>query len=183
MKTLAMLSIASCLFLAAAPAPAESYSDVLLGRMKGRYSGSSYTSSYMQKNSVNRSVPTYAFSGVNRGMFNAATSASAPTKPFSSYQRSSGMSPYMGLLGANPYQSTTDNYFKLVKPQLDAQRQSDRQAQAVVAASQKLGSVASQAPYGLQGATDRAPTGHASVYFNYGGYYTPVQPHGVRGRR
>jgi len=183
MKTLATLSIAACLCLPAATARAQSYSDVLLGRMKGRSSASAFTSSSMQRSTINRSVPTYNFSGVNKGLFSAATGASAPSKPFTSYQRSSGMSPYMGLLGANPYQSTTDNYFKLVKPQLDAQKQTDRQTQAQVAASQKLGSVASQAPYGLQGATDRAPTGHASVYFNYGGYYTPVQPHGVRGRR
>jgi hypothetical protein len=93
------------------------------------------------------------------------------------------MSPYMGLVGANPYQSTVDNYQKIVKPQLEAQRQQEQQTRAQIASDQKLGSVASQAPYSLQGAADRAPTGHASVYFNYGGYYTPVQPHGVRGRR
>jgi hypothetical protein len=170
MKIFAKLSIVSCLLLAAAPASAQSYSDVLLNQMKNRFSASNYTSFYMQNSATRRASPSYS-------------GFSSPTKPFSSYQRSSGMSPYMGLLGANPYQSSVDNYQKIVKPQLDAQHQQERQTQAQAAANQKLGSVASQAPYGLQGATDRAPTGHASVYFNYGGYYTPVQPHGVRGRR
>ena len=183
MRTLAAISTVAFLCVTAAQARAQSYSDVLLSRMTNKYSTSMYTSSYMKSNTMNRSVPTYAYSNVNRGLFSAATGSGAPTKPFSSYQRSSGMSPYMGLLGANPYQSTVDNYQKLVKPQLEAQRQQDMQTRAQAASSQKLGSIASQAPYSLQGASDRAPTGHASVYFNYGGYYTPVQPHGVRGRR
>lgn len=183
MKILATLSIAACLFLAEAPVNAQSYSDVMLNRMTSRYTGAGYTSAAIARSTINRSVPQYAFSNVNRGLFSAAGSSGGPTKPFSSYQRSSGMSPYMGLLGANPYQSSVDNYQRLVKPQLEAQRQQEQQTRMQAAASQKLGSIASQAPYSLQGATDRAPTGHASVYFNYGGYYTPVQPHGVRGRR
>lgn len=169
--------------LSAAGASAQSYSDQLLSQLNLRNSASRFTSNYVRNSTLNQSIPTYAFSNVNRGILSAVQGSSGPQKPFSSFQRSSGVSPYLGLIGSNPFTSTTDNYFKVVKPQIEAQRQNDQLTAQNIALQKQLGSVASQAPYSPQGATDRAPTGHAAVYFNYGGYYTPVQPHGVRGRR
>jgi hypothetical protein len=39
----------------------------------------------------------------------------------------------------------------------------------------QLSSIFAQAPYDPQGSEMRAPTGHAAVFMNYGGYY-PVSP-------
>jgi hypothetical protein len=157
------------------------YGQSQINQMMYKNTAAGFTSNYMRNATINRAVPTYAYSNVNRGILTGA-SGSGPQKPFTSYQRSSGVSPYLGLVGSNPYTSTTDNYFKIVRPQLEQQKQNERLTQQNIAMQKQLGGVASQAPYGLQGATDRAPTGHASVYFNYGGYYNPVRPTSVRGR-
>ncbi len=183
MKNILLIASMAGVSLGAGPALAQSsYSDVMLNQVKSRNSASRYTSESYKNAATSRVIPRYDFSTVNRNVLTGATGGGGQ-KPFSSYQRSSGISPYLGLVGNNPYTSTTDNYFKLVKPQLDAQRQNDQLTAQNIALQKQLGSVASQAPYSLQGATDRAPTGHASVYFNYGGYYTPVAPRSIRGRR
>jgi hypothetical protein len=40
----------------------------------------------------------------------------------------------------------------------------------------QLGQIGAQPPYDPTGSEMRAPTGHGSVYMNYGGYYTMPAP-------
>jgi hypothetical protein len=178
------LSLAILAGASESAAQSGGYAQAQLNRLNSGSKSSNFTSAAINRSVISRAIPTYAYSTANRGLLNAATgSGSGPTKPFTSYQRSSGVSPYLGLVGSNPYVSTTDNYFKIVRPQMEQQKQNERLMQQNIAMQKQLGSIASQAPYNPQGAADRAPTGHTSVYFNYGGYYNPVKPQSIRGRR
>jgi len=140
-----------------------------------------FTSDRLRGQVFNRSVPQYNFSNVNRGLFSGSAARGPQQKPFSGLIRPPTVSPYLGLLGNNPFTSTTDNYFNIVRPQLEQQRINQQLAQRNIQLQRQLNDVAAQGPYSPTGAVDRQPTGHGAVYMNYGGYYTPVKPVGVRG--
>jgi hypothetical protein len=182
MKSLFAASMIAAFVLGESHASAQQYTQNLLNAWTNR--NTSYTSDRMRNNVLSRTVPQYNFSNVNRGVLSGAygSSSARPQKPFSNVSRGPTVTPYLGLLSSNPYTSTTDNYFNLVRPQMEQQKVNDRLTQQNIAMQKQLNDVASQAPYSPTGSADRAPTGHAAVYFNYGGYYTPVKPVSVRGR-
>jgi hypothetical protein len=140
-----------------------------------RYTAAGFTGDKFRNSIMNRAVPRYS---------NPGSTSSAQTrrdKPFSSIVRKPTVSPYLGLLSNNPFTSTTDNYFNIVRPQIEQQKVNQQLAARNAALQRQLNDVAAQGPYSPTGAQDRAPTGHTAVYMNYGGYYTPSRPNGVRG--
>jgi hypothetical protein len=182
MKLFAILSVMLSLVVIASDAAAQGvYLEKTLGGLKNRNTASGFTSDMMKNRTINRSVPQYSFSTVNQNMFRSASTSSRPAqKPFSSFNRSSGLTPYMGLLASNPFTSTTDNYFSVVRPQIEQQKINEQLQQRNLMLQRQLNDVALKGAANPQGDVERAPTGHVSVYMNYGGYYTPVQPRSVR---
>ena len=111
---------------------------------------------------------------MNRGLFNSPQLGAAKSKPFSNFVGQGSVTPWLGL--SQPFTSPTTNYFTNVRPQLDQQRANQQMAMRNAQLQKQLNSIAAQAPYNPTGNENMAPTGHAAVYLNYGGYYTPVQP-------
>jgi hypothetical protein len=181
MKTFIVVSTLFALVASASGAAAQnSYVQNITNSWRNRNTATGFTSDMMAYRTINRSVPQYAYSNVNRGLLSVAQSSRPTQKPFSSFNRSSGLTPYMGLLASNPFTSTTDNYFSVVRPQIEQQKINEQLQQRNLQLQRQLNDIALQASASPTGDKDRAPTGHVSVYMNYGGYYTPVQPRSVR---
>jgi len=99
----------------------------------------------------------------------------ARSKPFSGSTPSSGVSPYLGLGGLNV--GSVPNYYSIVRPQLEQQRQNERAQQQQIAQQQELVALAARSPYaGAEGQQPMLPTGHVSVFMNYFGYYPQPAP-------
>lgn len=176
MKTLATLLIAfvACLALVAEQAAAQTgspYTNRLLSGYQNRNSSTAFTSQRMQSGVLNRVVPTYRFSNVNRDVLN---SARGRQKPFSSFSPSSPVSPYMAL--DQPFQNTATTYYTQIRPMQEQQRLNQRAAQQAAAMQRQLNAIAAQGPYSPTGDAQRAPTGHAATFMNYGGYYQMPGP-------
>jgi hypothetical protein len=122
---------------------------------------------------VNRTVPQYSFSNVNRGIFNQVLNSGPLGKPFRNSGGGGSVSPWLAL--SEPFSSSAHNYYTQVRPQLDQQRINQQQAARNEQMRRQLTSMAARGPYQATGNENMAPTGHAAVYMNYGGYYTPVQ--------
>ena len=163
-----------------------------LSAITAQNSASRFTTNRLRNEVINRTVPQYAFSNVNRGVLKGATGAQAPqrSKPFASANKGPNTSPYLGMIPNAPVTSSTSNYFNIVKPQLEAQRANEKLQAQNIRLQQQLTEVASKGPYSTSGSEQRAPTGHTAVYMNNGGVfgnpggYYPVTPiRSVRGKR
>jgi hypothetical protein len=181
MKRLTLLSALLAVAVSASEAAAQNpYLQNITNSWRTRNTASGFTSDTMRSRTINRSVPQYSYSTVNRGLLSGAATSRPQQKPFSSFNRSSGLTPYMGLLASNPFTSTTDNYFSVVRPQIEQQKINEQLQQRNLQLQHQLNDIALKGAANPQGDPEHAPTGHVSVYMNYGGYYTPVQPRSVR---
>ena len=148
-----------------------------------RTSPASFTANRMRNQVFSRAVPTSNFGSAKSSPFTSSVAPARRDKPFSSIVKKPTVSPYMGMVGNNPFTSTTDNYFNIVRPQLEQQKANQQLAARNIQMQRQLNDIAARGPYNPEGAEDRAPTGHGAVYMNYGGYYTPSRPVGISGRR
>lgn len=165
------------------------YGQYQMQTLQAQNSAASFTSNETNR-IINRSVPRYSFSNVNRDVFKGATASPTRQKPFSQIQRGPSVTPYLGLVSDNPFTSSTTNYFSNVRPQLEQQRTNEKLQMQNIKMQQQLQEIAAQPPYDPTGAENRAPTGHAAtfqnhggVYGNPGGYYPQTPIRSVRGRR
>ena len=126
------------------------------------------TAESIRNSTVNSAVPRYSFSGVNPGL--SLNALSRPNKPFSSISRGPSVTPYLAL--DNPFTSPATSYYTQIRPQMEQQRINQQQERQNQQMQRQLGQIGSTPPYDPTGSEMRAPTGHASVYMNYGGYYT-----------
>lgn len=146
------------------------YTDQQLRSIKNRNSANAFTSQRFSNRVYSQAVPQYSFSNVNRGLFDSARSRAQ--KPFASLNNGPSVSPYLGL--SSPFSSSASNYYTQVRPQLEQQRINQQLQQRSFAMQKQLNTVAAQPPYNPKGSENQAPTGHAAVFMNYGGYYPPV---------
>jgi hypothetical protein len=127
----------------------------------------------------NRTVPQYGFSSVNRNQFSNLVNwgnspvSSGRSKPFSTAPGNGSVSPWLAL--SEPFSSSAHNYYTQVRPQLDQQRAQQQAARQQAMMQRQLNQLAAKPPYDPSGNDALAPTGHAAVYMNYGGFYQPVQ--------
>jgi hypothetical protein len=149
----------------------SSYTNRQLKSIQNRNSAAAFTSQRLNNRVFSRTAPTFAYSNVNRNLFD---SARGRQKPFSSYTPGPSVSPYLAL--SAPFTSTATNYYTQVRPQIEQQRINEQMAQRNAALQRQLNAIAAQGPYDPQGSDVRAPTGHAAVFMNYGGYYTMPPP-------
>lgn len=191
MKTFVMTFAAMIGFALHAHAQTN-FSQTQLNQLNNRNSASAFTGQRVMSSVINRSVPQYNFSTVNRGILKGAMGSSMASrqKPFSQAQRGPSTSPYLGLLSDNPFTSTTTNYFSNVRPQLEQQKMNEKLQMQNIRMQKQLEEVAAKPPYDIAGSEDRAPTGHAAVYQNNGGvygnpggYYPQVPIRSVRGQK
>jgi hypothetical protein len=168
------------------------YTQSQLNSFTSRTSAQAFTSERMRSSVINRAVPQYSFSNVNRGILSGATGPKPVqrAKPFANAKQGPSTSPYMGLLSQTPFTSSTSNYFNIVKPQLEQQRANEKLQAQNIRLQQQLGEAAAQGPYSTTGSEERAPTGHTAVYMNNGGvygnpggYYPQVPIRSVRGQK
>lgn len=174
MTRLLMIAVLGTLTLAASAHAQQSiFTSNQLNSIRQNNSVSNFSSRQMYNSVVNRTVPQYSFSNINRGIFNQATGGPA-SKPFQNSGGGGSVSPWLAL--SSPFSSTSQNYYTQVRPQLDQERINRQQAVRNEQLRRQLNSMAARGPYSATGNHNMAPTGHAAVYMNYGGYYTPVQP-------
>jgi hypothetical protein len=170
----------------------QNFSQTQLNQLNKRNSASAFTSQRVMSNVINRSIPQYNFSTVNRGLLKGAmgTPMASRQKPFSQVQRGPAVSPYLGLVSDNPFTSTTSNYLNKVRPQLEQQKMNEKLQMQNIKMQRQLEDIAARPPYDITGSEERAPTGHAAVYQNHGGvygngggYYPQVPIKSVRGQK
>ena len=176
MNPLIKLSLVFLVYWGLAPAEAaaqfdSTYTNRVLKGFQNSNSASAYTSQRMQNSVLSRVVPTYNFSNVNRNVLNAARGRQ---KPFSSYSSPPAVSPYLAL--DQPFQNTATTYYTQIRPMQEQQRLNQQMAQRSAQVQQQLNAIAAQGPYSPVGDAERAPTGHAATFMNYGGYYTMPAP-------
>ncbi len=170
------------------------YGKVQSNAFLGRTSASAFSSNRFRSGVYNSAVPRYNYSSVNRNLFQGVggtqPAAATRSKPFSQVQRGPSTSPYLGLVADNPFTSTTTNYFKNVRPQIEQQQANDKLMAQNIKMQQQLQQLATKPPYDPTGSEDRAPTGHSAVfqqqggmYGNPGGYYQAAPIRSVRQKR
>ena len=156
------------------------YTKNRLNSLVRRNSVKQHSSQRYQNRAYTQSVPQYRqFTGTNRQSFSSFGQSQQRTrkknKPFSSVSRGPSVTPYLGLTGLPTGGAT--NYYANVKPQLEQQRVNQRAQQQNLKFQHQLNQMAAQAPFDPKGSEQMAPTGHAAVYLNLGGYYPePPQP-------
>jgi hypothetical protein len=135
-----------------------------------------FNSRRYQNRAFTQSVPQFlqfSPSQVNRQSFSTFNQSQQRTrqknKPFASVSRGPTVTPYLGLTGLPSGGAT--NYYANVKPQLEQQRVNQQAQQQNVKLQHQLNQMAAQAPFDPRGSEQMAPTGHAAVYLNLGGYY------------
>jgi hypothetical protein len=175
-NTFAVLAVLAILSAdAAAQVPQSQYTQSQLNRFTNSSSASAYSVNRIRNSVYNSVVPQFGFSNVNRGLFSAQTSQfNQQSKPFSSYRPGPSVSPYLGL--SAPFTSSATNYYTQVRPALEQQKLNDQMARQNASMQRQLNRMAVQPPYDPTGSEGRAPTGHASVFMNYGGYYQVPAP-------
>jgi hypothetical protein len=150
-------------------------------QLRGLYTANStagFSSERIRQTLYNRTVPQYGFSSMNRSQFSNLVNwgnqpTSARKKPFSTAPGAGSVSPWLAL--SEPFSSSAHNYYTQVRPQLDQQRAQQQAARQNAMMQQQLNQLAAKPPYDPSGNDRLAPTGHAAVYMNYGGFYTPMQ--------
>ena len=164
--SLTMLTVAAAMLI---PSESQAQGGFAAAEMNRLQSVSRPNSIATIRNStVNSAVPRYSFAGVNPGL--SLNALSRPNKPFSSISRGPSVTPYLAL--DNPFTSPATSYYTQIRPQLEQQRINQQQERQNQQMQRQLGQIGAQPPYDPTGSEMRAPTGHASVYMNYGGYYT-----------
>jgi hypothetical protein len=153
---------------------ASSFGQNELNAFSARNSTKVFTSDRVRANLFNRTVPQYGYSQVNRGIFSQSLSSRSPRKPFTGASSGGSVSPWLAL--SDPFTSSAHNYYTQVRPQLEQQRLNQQMAARNQQLQRQLNDLAAQPPYDPTGSQNMAPTGHAAAFFNYGGYYQPVQP-------
>ncbi len=141
---------------------------------QNRNSTKHFSANRFQERAYRESVPQYSqFKGVNKQIFStfnsSRNSTRTKTKPFSSATRSPTVTPYLGLTGLPT--GGAPNYYTNVKPRLDQQRVNQRAQQQNMKMQRDLNQMAARAPFNPKGSEQMAPTGHAAVYLDLGGYY------------
>jgi hypothetical protein len=150
----------------------DQYTKNRLNSYKYQNSTKRYSTSRFTKQAYRQSVPRYSqYSNTNiRSQIFGNTSTSRPkNKPFSSATRGPSVTPYLGLSGLPT--GGAPNYYSNVKPRLEQQRVNQRNQRQARAMQHQLNQVAAQGPYSIKGSDAMAPTGHAAVHMNLGGYY------------
>lgn len=166
------------------PAPASDLSGYAGREMRSVYHqgiGNDYSTGQLIKNNYNQTRATVPYVGQSVGttgsaMFNLGTPTRTQSKPFAAHRSSPTVSPWMNMFREDLSGEGDLNYQTLVRPELQQQqvnRQLERQNMEL---GQRVQTMSAQNAYNPQGSDQIYPTGHPTVFMNYGHYFpTPQQ--------
>ncbi len=149
-----------------------------ISRLQLPSSPANFTADRQRSQVMNNSVPRFGLANVNAGAVSNALGRA--NKPFSSISKGPSVTPYLAL--DNPFTSPATSYYTQIRPQMEQQRINQQQQRQNQTMQRQISQYTALQPYNPTGSEARAPTGHASVYMNYGGYYTTPAPAGARRR-
>jgi hypothetical protein len=169
MKAFLPLVAAAILLIAAGESRAQApFAQTELNRLSASGNAASYSADRLRVNNVASALPR----GLSTNVLSGAMGR--PNKPFSSVSRGPSVTPYLAL--DQPFSNTATNYYTMVRPQLEQQRVNQQMQRQTEMMQRQLSQVTSQPPFDPSGSQTMAPTGHAAVYMNYGGYYQTPPP-------
>ncbi|MCA9261191.1 MAG: hypothetical protein KDA61_18375 [Planctomycetales bacterium] len=172
-KRIGLFVLATCVLFVEGAAAQNTVADRAVASVTNVGNAARYGADAIRNRIYSEAVPQYWFSNVNRGMFQSSSTARR-SKPFSSMQTGSSVSPYLGL--SQPFTSSATNYYTQVRPQIEQQRAQEAMQRQIMQQQRQMGQYAVQGPYSIRGSERYAPTGHAAVFMNYGGYYPQPAP-------
>jgi hypothetical protein len=142
------------------------------------YSGSELNR--LTEASLRANVPNVGQSSAPRIGLGAGGTGGGGYKPFSNFNPSPTVSPYLNLF-RDDFEGNDDfNYQTLVRPQLDQQRFNDQLQRQSFDLNQRLQAMAAQPDFNPRGNQNQMPTGHQTV-FQYHSHFYPQM--GARQRR
>lgn len=177
----ALAAVLACVFAneGNAQSTSKGYGQAISNNYLQSNSASRFSTERIRNSILGQSVTNVGIAGVNSRNFLSSTGSSPltrPTKPFTGATSRPTVSPYLALSGPR---STASDYYNVVRPQQQLQRQNQRQQAFAIRRQQKLNQMAARAPYSVTGDETRMGTGHAAVFQslgsfqNTGGYFPP----------
>ena len=151
------------------------FAEFRLNNINNQNSTARFSTNRVQNQIYRNSLPRFGLPNLNNTNVFSSRARNTPQKPFSDVSRGSSVSPYFGLVGTNNLAGSVQNYYSLVRPQLEQQRINERTREVQMRQQQQLQSVAAQPPYAVTGDNDITVTGHPAVFNNTLGYYPGLQ--------
>lgn len=174
---LTILSITAVLLVAHESRAQSGYAASEINRLQRDSNPATYSAGRIVGQATTPPRPMTGMGHFNPSSLSTASMGRA-NKPFSSISRGPSVTPYLAL--DNPFTSPATSYYTQIRPQLEQQRVNQQQERQNQLMQRQISQYTAIRPFDPTGSETRAPTGHASVYLNYGGYYTAPQ---ARGRR
>lgn len=175
--SITIVSLAAAL-LTAADLRAQGFAANEISRLQNASTPANFSVEGMRSRVMNNAVPRFGNANLNVGAVSNALGRA--NKPFSSIAKGPSVTPYLAL--DNPFTSPATSYYTQIRPQMEQQRINQQQERQNQLMQRQISQYSALQPYDPTGSDARAPTGHASVYMNYGGYYTSPAPAGARRR-
>jgi hypothetical protein len=178
-KLLAAILFLSAAILIAGESQAQTgFAASELNRLQTVANPATYSANRIRNSSMTAALPR---SGLGQFTTGAASNAfGRANKPFSSISKGPSVTPYLAL--DNPFTSPATSYYTQIRPQMEQQRINQQQERQNQLMQRQISQYTALQPYDPTGSDARAPTGHASVYMNYGGYYSTPAPGGSKRR-
>jgi hypothetical protein len=146
-----------------------------ISRLSTSANAATYSADRIRKNATTAPVLR---SGLGHYSPGAVSNFGRASKPFSSISKGPSVTPYLAL--DNPFTSPATSYYTQIRPQMEQQRVNQEQQRQNQLLQRQMSQYTAIRPYDPTGSEMRAPTGHAAVHMNYGGYYTMPAPGGKR---
>jgi hypothetical protein len=168
----AILSITAALLVAHESRAQSGFAATEIGRLANSSNPAAYSASRLVTSAMTPPRPSGGLGHFNPGSVSTAAMGRA-NKPFSSISKGPSVTPYLAL--DNPFTSPATSYYTQIRPQLEQQRVNQQQERQNQLMQRQISQYTAIRPFDPTGSEMRAPTGHASVYMNLGGYYQMPQ--------
>jgi hypothetical protein len=165
----AILSITAALLVAHESRAQSGYAATEINRLGNRSSPANFSVSRIVGTAVTPPRPSLGLGHFTSSSVSTASMGRA-NKPFSSISKGPSVTPYLAL--DNPFTSPATSYYTQIRPQMEQQRVNQQQERQNQLMQRQISQYTAIQPFDPTGSETRAPTGHASAYMNYGGYYT-----------
>jgi hypothetical protein len=168
----AILSLSAAILIAGESQAQTGFAASELNRLQTASSPAAYSASRIRNSSMTVALPRTGLGQFNSGV--ASNVFGRANKPFSSISKGPSVTPYLAL--DNPFTSPATSYYTQIRPQMEQQQINQQQQRQNQLLQRQISQYTALQPYDPTGSETRAPTGHASVYMNYGGYYSTPAP-------
>jgi hypothetical protein len=168
----AILSITAVLLVPHEARAQSGFAATEINRLANSSNPSSYSAGRIVSTAVTPPRPSSGLGHFRPSSVSTATMGRA-NKPFSSISKGPSVTPYLAL--DNPFTSPATSYYTQIRPQLEQQRVNQQQERQNQLMQRQISQYTAVRPFDPTGSQMQAPTGHASVYMNMGGYYSIPQ--------